>query len=122
MKKQIIIFIVLAVCVISGAIWIGYDAARITGHDYETDTREYEPAAIYQRASSADIPQIENAVLYRLKAEYGYVTIYKADGELYDNTDIRLSALPQKIQIEILNVKDLYSDKSLYEFLETYSS
>ena len=67
-------------------------------------------------------PTAEHKVMYRLKAEYGCVSIYKADGGLYDKTDIQMSFLPQSVQIEIINIKDLYSDKELYDFLETYSS
>ncbi|MDD6235032.1 MAG: hypothetical protein PUB17_07645 [Lachnospiraceae bacterium] len=122
MRKQIITFIVLAAFVIAGAVWIGYDTARISEHNYETDTRDYEPAAWNRKLPDSPQPATERKIMYHLKAEYGYVSIYKADGKLYDNTDIRMSFLPQSVQIEIINVKDLYSDKELYEFLETYSS
>ncbi len=67
-------------------------------------------------------PQQNIRLMYRLKAEYGCVSIYKADGGLYDKTDIQMSFLPQSVQIEVINIKDLYSDKELYDFLETYSS
>lgn len=122
MRKQIITFIVLAAFVIAGAVWIGYDTAMISEHNYETDTRDYEPAAWNRKLPDSPLPATERKIMYHLKAEYGYVSIYKADGKLYDNTDIRMSFLPQSVQIEIINVKNLYSDKELYEFLETYSS
>ena len=122
MKKQIITFIVLALCTISGAIWIGYDVAHITDRDYETDTRIYETAAPDDKAAYAAKSADAEVVMYRLKAEYGYVTIYRADNSFYDRTDISMSVLPQKIQIEILHGIDLHSDRELYEFLETYST
>ena len=112
MKKQIITFIVLAVCAIAGAVWIGYDTAGIYRLNYETDTREYEPAVRNGKSPDSTKPTAEHKVMYRLKAE----------GGLYDNTDIQMSFLPQSVQIEVINIKDLYSDKELYDFLETYSS
>ena len=112
----------MAVCAIAGAIWIGYDTAGIYRHNYETDTREYKPAVQNRKSPDSTEPAAEHKVMYRLKAEYGCVSIYKADGGLYDKTDIQMSFLPQSVQIEVINIKDLYSDKELYDFLETYSS
>ena len=83
---------------------------------------EYEPAVQNRKSPDSTEPAAEHKVMYRLKAEYGCVSIYKADGGLYDKTDIQMSFLPQSVQIEIINIKDLYSDKELYDFLETYSS
>ena len=75
MKKQIITFIVLAVCAIAGAIGIGYDTAGIYRHNYETDTREYEPAVRNRKSPDSTEPAAEHKVMYRLKAEYGCVYI-----------------------------------------------
>ena len=70
MKKQIITFIVLAVCAIAGAVWIGYDTARIYRHNYETDTREYEPAVQNRKSPDSTEPTAEHKVMYRL---YPYI-------------------------------------------------
>ncbi|MBD5158448.1 MAG: hypothetical protein HDT13_12545, partial [Butyrivibrio sp.] len=60
--------------------------------------------------------------VYLLKAERGYVVIFRGDGSFYDYTDISLYSLPREVQIEVLNTKKLTSQTELYDFLETYST
>lgn len=76
MKKQIITFIVLAVCAIAGAVWIGYDTAGIYRHNYETDTREYEPAVQNRKSPDSTEPTAEHKVSTGLRqnmAVYPYI-------------------------------------------------
>ena len=135
MKKSLIAFIILAVFTAGGAVWIGYDTAKLRNGDYIADTREYEPVSQENKTVSDSKNDMKtnsekavsansdnNVVCYKLKAEYGYVVIYNPDGTLYDKSDIRLASLPRTLQIEILNGKDLFSQKELYNFLETYST
>lgn len=137
MKKPLILFIILVVCAAAGAVWIGYDAAKLGNEKYSVDTREYEPVS--REAATAAHKETESsktedeksvsqnitgdkAAYYRLESEYGYVVIYNEDDSLYDKTDIKMSSLPRAVQIEILNGKELFSERELYDFLETYST
>lgn len=136
MKKTLIVFIILTVCATAGAVWIGYDTAKLHRDNYVADTRDYEPVSrentttsykntvIKTSDSDKTVSQdISNSTVhYRLRAEYGYVVIYNEDGSLYDKSDIKMSALPKTLQIEILNGKELFSERELYNFLETYST
>ncbi len=51
------------------------------------------------------------------------VVVYLEDREtVYINTGIRLDSLPRELQTDIIQMVLMEDDKSLYEFLETYSS
>jgi hypothetical protein len=60
---------------------------------------------------------------FYLRVENNYVVVYLDDLQtIYMNTDILLTDLPDEIQQEIINVKYVPNEESLYDFLETYSS
>jgi hypothetical protein len=60
---------------------------------------------------------------FYLRVEDNFVVVYLDDLEtVYMNTDILLTDLPDEVQQEIIHVKYISSEESLYDFLETYSS
>jgi hypothetical protein len=60
---------------------------------------------------------------FYLKVEDNYVVVYLDDLEtVYMNTNILLTDLPDEAQQEIIHVKYVADEESLYDFLETYSS
>ncbi len=83
-----------------------------------------EPEAEKEEEQSA-APSAAKPVNYEfvLCEEEGYVIVYYADKEtVYDTTDIRLEDLPANLQQEILEGKEMSSQRELYNFLESYSS
>ena len=60
---------------------------------------------------------------YYLAEENGYVIVYLADQKtVFERTSIPLSGLPEKLQKEIREKKKIRDMKTLYGFLENYSS
>lgn len=60
---------------------------------------------------------------YYMVVENGYVTVYYSDRKtVYTYTDISLSSLPDEVQQEIIDGKQITSLQDLYNFLETYTS
>lgn len=60
---------------------------------------------------------------YYMVVENGYVTVYYSDRKtVYTYTDISLSSLPEEVQQEIIDGKQITSLQDLYNFLETYTS
>jgi hypothetical protein len=60
---------------------------------------------------------------FYLQVENNFVVVYLDDLEtVYMNTDILLTDLPDEVQQEIIHVKYVPDETSLYDFLETYSS
>lgn len=135
MKKGTIIrFVILAVIAAAGTAAMGWDLARLSHGGGSAENRQYklisveisdvteaEPASTQEGTAAAEAAAQE-AQVYFLCAEKGYVVIFRGDGSFYDYTDIRLSSLPRELQIEVLNAKRLNSQTELYEFLETYST
>lgn len=113
---------------------MAYDLARLKHGGGNAVNREYQliaveisnvsEAATESETDSSDAAPAgaQNAYVYLLRAERGYVVIFRGDGSFYDFTDISLYGLPREVQIEILNTKKLTSQKELYDFLETYST
>lgn len=65
----------------------------------------------------------EPEYLFYLKIERGNVTVYQiSDNQVYAYTDIKMVDLPEDVQLEIINGKQIENIGELYEFLETYSS
>jgi len=51
------------------------------------------------------------------------VVVYYADAEtVYATTDIKYEYLPERLQTEIQQGKQISTEKELYNFLENYSS
>lgn len=60
---------------------------------------------------------------YFLLNENHFVVVYdKSLTHLYMNTGIRMEALPQSLQDEIMTMKYIETESELYDFLESYSS
>lgn len=60
---------------------------------------------------------------YYLTEEDGFVVIYLADKKtVYEHTSIKTLNLPEKLQKELQSFKKIPDLKSLYGFLENYSS
>ena len=51
------------------------------------------------------------------------VVVYLEDrSTIYINTGIALDSLPEKIQMQIMDMLSIPDEETLYDFLETYSS
>ncbi len=60
---------------------------------------------------------------YCLIVENGYITVYYIDMKtVYTYTDIPLSSLPDEVQQEVIDGKQITNLQDLYNFLETFSS
>jgi len=60
---------------------------------------------------------------YFLKLNRGQITVYYSDKKtVYEYTDIDINQLPEVLQIEIINGKEIKDEKELYDFLENYST
>lgn len=67
-------------------------------------------------------PEEEEEGFYLMVADH-YVIVYKADRKtIYMNTDILLSSLSSELQAEIIRGKYMEDERTLYNFLESYSS
>lgn len=65
----------------------------------------------------------DNSYKYCLVVENGYITVYYLDMKtVYSYTDIALASLPEDVQQEVIDGKQIASLQDLYNFLETYSS
>lgn len=135
MKKVFIIkFAVLAVLAAVGAAAVAYDMARITHSGGNAVNREYKIISVeindvteaesptFSKEDDAAPAAAKETYVYLLRAERGYIVIFRGDGSFYDYTDISLYSLPREVQIEVLNTKKLTSQTELYDFLETYST
>lgn len=61
--------------------------------------------------------------VFCLKDLNGYVVVYLEDGEtIYEYTDIKVKDLPEVLQQEIGEGKQIFGIEKLYGFLENYSS
>lgn len=135
MKKVFIIkFVILAVLAAAGAAAMAYDLAKLKHGGGNAVNREYKIISVeINDVTEAETPSdsedskaapvaAHETYVYLLKAERGYVVIFRGDGSFYDYTDISLYSLPREVQIEVLNTKKLTSQTELYDFLETYST
>lgn len=86
----------------------------------KTEASEEEQADDTASQESAVAAAVYEFVLCE---EDGYIVIYYADKEtVYADTDIQLEHLPDRLQLEIKEGKLIYSERELYNFLESYSS
>ena len=77
----------------------------------------FSPARVVVRKS------YEKEVGYFLLNENHYVVVYdRTLTHMYMNTGIRMEALPQSLQDEIMLMKYIETENELYNFLESYSS
>lgn len=113
---------------------MAYDLAKLRHGGGNAVNREYKIISVeINDVTEAETPSdsedskatpvaAHETYVYLLKAERGYVVIFRGDGSFYDYTDISLYSLPREVQIEVLNTKKLTSQTELYDFLETYST
>jgi len=60
---------------------------------------------------------------YFVKLNRGQITVYYSDRKtVYEYSDIDINQLPENLQIEIINGKEMKDEKELYDFLENYST
>lgn len=124
MKRLVIKFCILAVLVTAGTVAVSYDLASNIFKGRQAVTREYVLNEEYTGIMSVRTASIrpENKTVFLLGSEYGKVVVYNENRTVHDYTEIRLSRLPRKLQIAILNTYRIEGESSLYDFLETYSS
>lgn len=121
------LFCVLAVLICCIAYGGGYYFSI-----YQSEKRMEQEAALKEEASQKaqedNAASQESAVVaatyeFVLCEEDGYIVVYYADKEtVYADTDIQLAQLPAQLQGEIKEGKFIYSERELYNFLESYSS
>ena len=58
-----------------------------------------------------------------VKVKEDYLAVYRTkDNQLFETTDIPMTALSSEEQAEVLAGKEIYGKEALYSFLENYSS
>lgn len=61
--------------------------------------------------------------VYYLRERNGYLVVYQNNGtDVFEYTNIRVEELPQELQQEITDGKQIEGRERLYGFLENYSS
>ncbi|MGI6094363.1 MAG: hypothetical protein ACOYBL_02910 [Lachnospiraceae bacterium] len=98
-----------------------------TFQHYNADTGEYDTEAYRLISYSSEqvvLRQMkEENRSFLLKEDQGYVTVYLEDGTtVFEYTAIAVTELPQELQEELQEGKQIESSDALYSFLENYSS
>lgn len=117
-RYSIGIFIVAAV-VLAGLTLLYEDSYTRTEERYLSErTDEVKHEKTVQTEGTA-----VGGAEYYLAEENGYVVVYLADRKtVFEKTSIQVSDLPEKLQEEIRKKKKIPDTKTLYGFLENYSS
>jgi len=96
------------------------------GGYYQSLQQKEENISSDETAQPTEIMESSNVVSayqFVLGEEDGYVVVYYADAEtVYATTDIKYEYLPERLQTEIQQGKQISTEKELYNFLENYSS
>lgn len=122
MKRQISICIFLAflVIVLAWIYIIVFNADKERGSKQSTqDNSQYIDSS--ENAVQIDNPYETNR--YYALADHGRVSVYHANTqELYMETGIEASALPEELQESLSSGLFFTTEEELYDFLESYSS
>ncbi len=119
---------IVALMLVTGAYQLSYQRAKEqsevrvaektrTRDDVTVTTPEPAPATV-----AADGQALKEDCYYLMEVN-GYVVVYLSDKKTpYEYTDIKYDDLPAELRDEIRNGKYMEDAKTLYGFLENYSS
>ncbi len=123
---------IVALMLVTGAYQLSYQRAkenlevkRQVAENTQAESRQTEEtkAATKDPAAVAADGQALKEDCYYLMEVNGYVVVYLSDKKTpYEYTDIKYDDLPAELRDEIRNGKYMEDAKSLYGFLENYSS
>jgi len=117
MKRQMSISIFLAILVIALA-WL-YIKYR---NDIRPDNMQTKQIQQESEENSISISQEYTAYKYYIKAEDGRLVVYDINQQLYAQTAIIISTLPENILEQLETGIFFQTEAELYDFLESYSS
>lgn len=123
---------IVALMLVTGAYQLSYQRAkedmevkRQVAENTQTEggrTEETKAATPDPAAVAADGQALKEDCYYLMEVN-GYVVVYLSDKKTpYEYTDIKYDDLPAELRDEIRNGKYMEDAKSLYGFLENYSS
>lgn len=123
---------IVALMLVTGAYQLSYQRAKEQmeakiqiAEDTRAEERREEDASVVNPdpATVAADGQAMKEDCYYLMEVNGYVVVYLSDKKTpYEYTDIKYDDLPAELRDEIRNGKYVEDAKSLYGFLENYSS
>ena len=112
---------VTAILIITCAYQLSYHRAKEQAQEARIKT-EKEPAMEPEKAIATKGDALKEDCYYLMEVN-GYIVVYLSDKKTpYEYTDILFDELPEKLQEEIRNGKYIEDTKTLYGFLENYSS
>ena len=118
---------IVSLMLVTGAYQLSYQHAKERAEmkvAEETKPEPQEPVITAQEptAVAADGQALKEDCYYLMEVN-GSVVVYMSDKKTpYEYTDIKCDGLPSEMQEEIKNGKYMEDAKSLYGFLENYSS
>jgi hypothetical protein len=116
---------IIAFLVISGAYELSYQKAKERSQANAQANASEQEEELYTDLNTVVEAQGEalKEDCYYLMEVNGYIVVYLSDKKTpYEYTDIPFDELPQKIRDEVRNGKYIKDSKTLYGFLENYSS
>lgn len=109
----------IAVCGLTLAYQLSYNQTKAELIAEEEKKVESEPKKEVVRTEG----QATKEEIYYLTELNGYVAVYLSDRKtIYEYTNIAMDSLPDEIHAEIKDGKVIEGTKTLYGFLESYSS
>lgn len=116
---------IIALTLVTGAYQLSYRQAKERSEmKVAEETKPQEPVVTAQEPATvaADGQALKEDCYYLMEVN-GYVVVYLSDKKTpYEYTDIKCDGLPCEMQEEIRNGKYMEDAKTLYGFLENYSS
>jgi len=118
---------IVALMLVTGAYQLSYQRAKEqlevkVAENTQTKDIPVTPPEPAPATVAADGQALKEDCYYLMEVN-GYVVVYLSDKKTpYEYTDIRYDELPAELQDEIRNGKYMEDAKSLYGFLENYSS
>lgn len=116
-----LILSITAILLITCAYQLSYYRAKERAEEARIKT-EKEPAAKPEETIATEGDALKEDCYYLMEVN-GYIVVYLSDKKTpYEYTDILFDELPEKLREEIRNGKYIEDTKTLYGFLENYSS
>lgn len=109
----------LAVCGLTFAYQLSFNQTKAKQVEEQKQEAKNEPKKEVVRTEG----QATKEEIYYLTELNGYVAVYLSDRtSIFEYTNIAMDSLPEEIRAEIKEGKTIEGTKSLYGFLESYSS
>lgn len=115
---------IVALMLVTGAYQLSYQRAKeqMEVRIQAAENTRVEESQKEDAAVAADGQALKEDCYYLMEVN-GYIVVYLSDKKTpYEYTDIKYDDLPAELQDEIRNGKYVEDAKSLYGFLENYSS